>query len=253
MIVITLTNQKGGVSKSTTAYALAAGLHDKGEKVLIVDIDPQGNLSFTAGVDLLNIEKSLYEVFKGQCTMQEAVQTIQPGLDIVTAGLKMTAADMEFTDVNRAYLLRESLEAVKDHYSYCVIDTPPTLGVLVMNALTASDEVIIPVNADVYSLQGIAQLKQFIDNVRKYCNHHDLTIKGILITKYNSRTNITKALTDAMQTAADSLNTKVFNTKIRASVAVMESQLSKGDLFDEAPKASATLDYKAFIDEYLKG
>ena len=250
MKTITLTNQKGGVSKSTTAYALAAGLHDKGNTVLIVDTDPQANLSFTAGVDILNIERSLYEVFKGECSISDAAQTIQTGLDIVTAGLKMTAADMEFTDVNRAFLLREALEAVKTAYDYCIIDTPPTLGVLVMNALTAADEIIIPINADVYSLQGIAQLKQFIDNVRKYCNK-DLEITGILLTKYNERTNITKVLTDAVQGAADRLETKVFKTRIRESVAIKESQLAKGDIFDEAPRAAATQDYKAFIDEYL--
>lgn len=250
--VITLTNQKGGVSKSTTAYALAAGLNDKGKSILIIDADPQGNLSFTAGIDLINLQYSLYEVFKGVCSISEAKQTIQPGMDIVTAGLKMTSADIEFTDVNRAYLLREALEAVKANYDYCIVDTPPTLGVLVMNALTASDEIIIPINADIYSLQGIAQLKQFIDNVRKYCNP-DLKINGILVTKYNERTNLTKALMDAIQTAADNLHTKVFNTKIRESVAIKESQLAQGDIFDEAPRASATKDYLQFITEYLEG
>ena len=142
------------------------------------------------------------------------------------------------------------MEQVAKDYDYCVIDTAPTLGLLTLNALTAADRVIIPLNLEVYSLQGMEQLSGFIENVRKYTNK-DLSISGLLITKYNERLNISQALIDNVEQAAKNMNTRVFNTKIRESVAVKEAQLLRGDIYTEAPKATATLDYMAFVDEFL--
>lgn len=252
MEIVTLTNQKGGVGKTTTTFSLAAGLHQQGKKVLLVDMDAQSNLSFTAGVDLLNMENSLYDVFKGNAAVDKAIQHIQIGLDIITGGLQMAAADMEFIGVGREYLLKRNLKALHTDYDYCIIDTPPTLGVLTMNALTASDKVIIPLQADIYSLQGVSQLKGFIDNIREYCNP-DLQIAGLLLTRYNERTVLAQALEESIKAAGEQLGTKVFNTRIRQAIAVQESQLSKGDIFTEAPNATATQDYKAFVQEFLKG
>ncbi len=253
MKTIVLTNQKGGVAKTTTAYALAAGLRNKGFSVLIVDADPQGNLTYTAGNEE-NKQNTLYEVLKGNCSVHEAMRNTHPldtAMSILSVGLQGTAADMELTgQVAREYKLREALEQVAKDYDYCVIDTAPTLGLLTLNALTAADRVIIPLNLEVYSLQGMEQLSGFIENVRKYTNK-DLSISGLLITKYNERLNISQALIDNVEQAAKNMNTRVFNTKIRESVAVKEAQLLRGDIYTEAPKATATLDYMAFVDEFL--
>lgn len=253
MKTIVLTNQKGGVAKTTTAYALAAGLRNKGYSVLIVDADPQSNLTYTAGNEE-NKEHTLYEVLKGGCTVHEAMRNTHPidtAMSILSVGLQGTAADMELASrTAREYMLKEALEKVAKDYDYCVIDTAPTLGLLTLNALTAADRVIIPLNLEVYSLQGMEQLSGFIENVRKYTNK-DLRISGLLITKYNERQNISKALLDNVEKAAKVLDTKVFNSKIRESVAVKEAQLLRSDLYTEAPKATATLDYMAFVDEFL--
>lgn len=253
MKTIVLTNQKGGVAKTTTAYALAAGLRNKGYSVLIVDADPQSNLTYTAGREE-NKENTLYEALKGNCTVFEAMRNTNPietAMSILSVGLAGTAADMELASrTAREYMLKEALEKVAGDYDFCVIDTAPTLGLLTLNALTAADRVIIPMNLEVYSLQGMEQLSGFIDNVRKYTNK-DLRISGLLITKYNERQNISKALKENVEKAAKVMDTRVFNAKIRESVAVKEAQLLRSDLYTEAPKATATLDYMAFVDEFL--
>lgn len=249
---IVFTNQKGGVGKSTSCYALAAGLHYRGNTVLIVDADPQGNLSYSAGVDTLGAKNTLYDVFKGICTVKDSLQNIKIGLDALTVGLGAAAADMELVArPAREYVLKEAIREISANYDYCVIDTAPTLGLLTLNALTAADGVIIPLNMDAYSLQGIEQLHGFIQNVQKYTNA-DLKILGLLLTKYKERLNLTAVLSKDVERAAESLETIIYNTKIRESVAVRETQLLRGDIYAEAPKAAATLDYQAFVDEFLR-
>ena len=254
MKIIALTNQKGGVAKTTTAFTLAAGLAERGRRVLMVDMDAQSNLSLAAGVNLFDMPYTLYDVFKGTVPdgLPGIIQEVKPGLNIVTSGLKMASADMDFTQMGREYMLKNELATVSGSYDYAVIDTPPTLGVATMNALAAADEIIIPTTADVFALQGISQLNGFIQNVRKYCNP-GLKVSGLLLTRYNGRTNIAKALEDTIARAAEQLNTKVFKTRVRQSVTVMETQLQRITLFEAAPGTPVAADYKEFIDEYMKG
>lgn len=257
MKTITLTNQKGGVAKTTTSYALAAGLYRRGYSVLMIDTDPQCNLSFTCGVDLLNTTDTLYEVLKGTVQINNAVQNVKKDdangsrLDILPGSLMLSAADSEFTKLGSAYLLQKALEKITG-YDYCVIDTPPSLGILTNNALTASGMAIVPLTADIYSLQGITQLQAAIDAVQQYTNK-DLTVAGLLLTRYNGNTTLSRTLEQAINDAADSLNTKVFNTRIRNTVQVGNSQLVQADLFTAAPQATATQDYDAFVTEFLEG
>ena len=252
MKVITLSNQKGGVAKTTTSSALAAGLHNRGFRVLAVDLDPQCNFCLSCGVDMLQIEKSLYDVFRKTATVKEIAVPVAVGYDLIPGGLTLAGADMDFTQTGREYMLKEALQSVADCYDYVVIDTPPTLGILTVNALTASDVVVVPMVADVYSLQGLSQLKSLIDNVRKYCNS-DLQIAGLLLTKYNERQNASRTVRSMIEEAAAQIGTKVFNTYIRESVAVREAALLQNDIFKEAPKANATIDYNGFIDELMGG
>jgi len=252
MKTITLSNQKGGVAKTTTTGALASGLSQRGYKVLAVDTDPQCNLSLSSGVDILSMDQTLYDVFKGTADFQDTIQKTDLGYDLSTGGLNLAVADMEFTQTGREFMLREALDSVKADYDFCIIDTPPTIGILTVNALTASDSVVIPLTADLYSIQGLSQLNGMIERVRKYSNK-DLKIAGLLITRHDERTNISKALQDQITQTAEKLGTKVFKQPIRNSVAVRESQVMKSDIFTEAPKANATKDYTAFIDELLKG
>ena len=251
MKTITLSNQKGGVAKTTTTEALASGLSLRGYKVIAVDTDPQCNLSLSSGVDILNMDLTLCDVFKGSAELSDLIQKTDLGYDLITGGLALAGADMDFTQTGREFMLREALDTVRADYDFCIIDTPPTLGILTVNALTASDSVVIPLTADLYSIQGLSQLNLLIQRVRKYSNK-DLEIAGLLITKHDERTNVSKALMDQITQTAEKLGTKVFSQPIRNSVAIRESQLMRGDLFTEAPKANATKDYTAFIDEILK-
>ena len=251
MKTIAFSNQKGGVGKTTSAAALAAGLANRGYKVVAVDLDPQCNFCLSSGVDMLTVDRTLYDVFKGDAQVDDV---IVPGLgySIIPGGLALAAADMEFTQTGREYMLSEALEAVSERFDFAVIDTPPTLGILTINALTAADGVIIPLTADVYALQGLNQLNGLINSVKKYSNK-GLQICGLLLTKYNERQNVTKALRDQVEAAAGQLGTKLFKTAIRESVAVREAQLLHSDFLKEAPNANAAIDYEAFITEFIGG
>ena len=253
METISVAIQKGGTGKTTTVHALGYGLINKGKKILFVDLDPQCNLSFTVGVDLINENITLYDVFTKKQNTEAALHHIQVGMDILTGGLQLSAADMTFTDMNRAYLLKESISDMAQNYDYVLIDCPPSLNVLTMNALAASDKIIVPLAADIYSLQGIAQFNGFIENVRKYCNNPGLKVDGLLITKYTERNIISRTLQDAINQAAQELNTKVYETRIRSTVTVSESQLSRTDLYSYNSNATATQDYNDFTEEFLKG
>ena len=252
MKTITLSNQKGGVAKTTTTGALASGLALRGYKVIAVDLDPQCNLSLGAGADILNMDQTLYDVFKGSAELPDLIQKTELGYDLITGGLTLAGADMDFTQTGREFMLKEALDSIRADYDFCIIDTPPTLGILTVNALTASDSVIIPLTADLYSIQGLSQLNLLIQRVRKYSNK-GLRISGLLITRHDERTNVSKALMDQITQTAEKLGTKVFSQPIRNSVAVRESQVMRSDLLTEAPKANATIDYQSFIDEFMKG
>ena len=252
MITICFSIQKGGTAKTTSAGATATGLHARGKRVLMVDLDPQSNLSYASGIDLLNLPSTLFDVFSGAAAIQEAIQPVKvPGLDIVTGGLQLAAADSQFTQLGRERMLLEALEDVQDYYDYCIIDTGPALGVLAMNAMTAADYVVIPLTADALALQGVTQLADFIGNVRRYCNS-DLQIAGILITIYNKRTRLSQALEDSIDKAAEEMGSKVFSSRIRRSQAIQDAIAVRTDIYEQAPKATATADYSAFIDELLE-
>lgn len=250
MVTIVLSNQKGGVGKTTSSVALAAGLYHRGYKVLAVDLDPQSNFGLSSGIDSLQVEQSLYDVFKKKSDVKDVIRKSPLGYDFLPGGLALAGADMDFTQTGREFMLSEALETISDGYDYCIVDTPPTLGILTVNALTACQGVIIPMAADAYSLQGLSQLNGLIESTRKYCNRN-LEIMGLLITKYHERQNVTKTIDDMILKAADQLHTRVFRTKIRESVAIREAALMQNDFLTEAPKANASKDYNDFIDEVL--
>jgi chromosome partitioning protein len=244
--IIAIINQKGGVGKSTTAYALGAGLDQRGYSVLFIDLDAQGNLSYS--MDALNKPLTSLEVLTGTATAREA--TTGTYWDIIPASGNLAGADTLITETGKEYRLKEALEPIKKMYDYIIIDTPPALGVLTINALTACKSVIIPTQADIYSLQGIGQLSQTLETVKKYCNKN-LKVKGILATRYNARANLTKDMITLLQDTADQLHTKLYNTKIRECIALKEAQAMRMDIFTYAKNSNASEDYNAFIEEYL--
>lgn len=246
-VIYAVINQKGGVGKSTTAATLAAGLTLKGYRTLCIDLDAQGNLTYTAGAKTDGA--TALGVLTGEVKPKDAIQRTASG-DIIAASKSLAGADAFITDTGKEYRLKEALETIKDNYDYVVIDTPPALGILTVNALTACNSVIIPAQADIYSLQGIEQLADTMKPVKKYCNH-DLTIAGILLTRYSPRSVLSKEVAELAGQLAAKLGTKLFNTTIREAVAVREAQISQQTLYSYAPKAKVTEDYTSFINELI--
>lgn len=245
--VIAIANQKGGVGKTTTAHNVAASLTYKEYNVLMVDLDPQGNLSFIAGADNVN-KPTVYEVLRDKASIAEVLQQTRSG-HIIPANILLSGADMEIT---RPELLRNKLEAIKSGYDFVLIDTPPSLGILTINALTAANSVIIPMSADILSLQGISQLYNTIEAVRKHSNP-GLKIEGLLFTQHNNRTLLSREFEKATKAAAKQMNTKVFKTFIRASVATREAQANQTDILTYSPVSPTAEGYNSLTVEIIKG
>ena len=193
----------------------------------------------------------LYEALRGDAAAADVIQATRQGVDLVASSLDLSAADMEFTRVGREYLLRGLCDAVAASYDHIIVDCPPALGVLTLNALTAADDMVIPVGLEVFSLQGLKQLFNTVENVRRYCNPR-LTVAGILITRRGNRASLTRELIDVIGQTAKDLNVYLYPTVIREAVAVREAQVMQESLFDSHPKAAVTADYAAFVADYLR-
>lgn len=247
-MIYVILNRRGGTGKTTTAFALGSGLAKRGSKVLYVDMDSQCNLSYDIGAE--QGRNSVTEVLTGSATAAEAVQSTAEG-DIIPSSPSLAGADMFIDGTGKEYRLREALEPIVKDYNDIVIDTGPALNVASVNALTAAQRVIIPVQAEIHSLQGLALLQSTIEGVQKYTNP-DLKISGILCTRYNSRAIISRDMMKNMERAAAELGTKVFGVRIRECVSLKESQAVKKNIYDYAPKSNAAQDYEAFVKEVLE-
>ncbi len=247
-MIVSITNQKGGVGKSTTAQALAAGLFLKGKKVLLIDLDPQANITNTTRAD--DSGATSYEIMKGEATAAEAIIPIDYG-DLIPSSRQLTSIDLELmTTTGKEYRIAEALEAVQGRYDYIILDTPPALGLLTVAAMTASDTMIIPAQADAYSLQGIGQLQDTIQSVRKYTNKN-LQIEGILVTRYNKRTILSRDMRGIIEGIAEQISTKIYQAVIRECIALKESQAMRQDIFTYSPRSNAAADYGEFIQEFM--
>lgn len=248
--IITIANRKGGVGKTTTAAAMASCLKKKNFQVLLIDLDSQCNLSSNLGVDVYG--KTILDVFLNKTKTRDAIHHNNI-CDIIPGSLDFGKInDALGNKTGREYRLLENLVSIADEYDYCILDTPPELGLATTNALTASDEVIIPTTAESFALDGVAQLYDSIKDILKYTNR-DLSIAGILLTLYNSRAILSRSLHDDLTKMASEMHTKVFEQTIRRSISVAEAQQKTQDLFDYAQNATAAQDYESWVDEYLKG
>lgn len=248
MKTIAVINQKGGVGKTSTALAVGDGLLLKGKKVLFVDLDPQGNLSFTMSADPKG--RTVLPVLQGEATALDNIQHTAGG-DLIASCAALATADLIITQTGKEYRLKEALQPLEDVYDFCIIDTPPALGILTVNALTAADGAIVPALAEVYSLQGIGQLYSTIETVKKYCNQA-LHIMGIVLTRYNGRAVIRRNVAQMMEQTAAQMNTKIYKTKIRECTALVEAQATRTSIYTYAPKSNAAADYAALVDEVLE-
>lgn len=247
MEVIAVLSRKGGVGKTATAQALGAGLRRRGKRVLYIDLDSQTNLSYGVGADPAQFNSM--DVLTGKVKARDAIQHTEQG-DVIAGSEDLAGADVVITQNGKEYRLKEALSGL--NYDFVVIDTPAALGTLTVNALTAANGVIIPVQADIFSLQGIGLLQQAVERVKARCNT-GLKIEGILITRYNARAVISRDMQENLADIAKHLSTCVYTYPIRECISIKEAQAMQQDIFSYAPKSNAAKDYEAFVKEFMKG
>ena len=249
MKVIAIVNRRGGVGKTATAHALGAGLRRKGYKVLLIDLDSQTNLTYDAGAKTGQF--SAMDILTGSAAADQIIIQTPQG-DIIPASPALAGADLVITETGKEYRLKEALAPIGSKYDFAIIDTPPALGTITTNALTAASAAIIPAQAEIHSLQGIGLLNETLTAVRKYTNPA-LIVDGILLTRYNGRAIISKDMRDNLEAVAAALQTRLYNTPIRECVSIKEAQAQQQDIFTYAPRSNAAKDYAAFIEEFLQG
>ena len=244
--IIAVANQKGGIGKTTTSLALADILRDIGKKVLYIDMDPQcnGTDNYMAQVHGVG---TIYDLLVE--SDHDCIQTTERG-DIIAGDPMLVEAGKKLDGVSAAHKLKEGLQVIGHNYDYVVLDTPPALSILLTNALTAANKVIIPLTADRFGLQGLVQLHDTIEDVKKYTNPN-LKVDGLLLVKYNDRTNLTKGIFESLPEYAKLFNTRIYNTKIRESIKAREAQAKQISLFEWAPGSTTAKDYTDLVSEIL--
>ncbi len=249
MKIIAITNQKGGVGKTTTAVSLSAGLSKLGKKVLLIDTDSQCNATDTFNAKIDN-QATIYDLLFENKPAEECIQQT-PICDIIASDPLMKFAEIKFpNDASKFYILKEKMENIVN-YDYIIIDTPPAFGSVLSIVLTYATDIIIPISSDRYGLAGVDALNKTIENIRKYTNNN-LKIFGLLLIQHNERLNITKEMMRSMPIVIDALNTKLFDTKIRQSVSMRESQASKKTIFEYNETSTPAQDYLSLCKEIME-
>lgn len=247
--IITVTNQKGGVGKTTASSALMDGLHSRGARVLGVDLDPQGSLGFCLGLDIENCA-TVYDVLKGAKPIRDVIKESECG-DILPSNILLSAAELEFNRPGREFLLKNCLAEVEESYDYIIIDTPPALNVLTVNAYVAADGLIIPMAPEILSLLGVSQIRETIDTVRR-CYNSRLRVLGIVLNKYNHRFTLNRDVLDMAEQIAVQLDTQVFQSRIRSGVAVAEAPAYGESVLSYAPDSKVARDFRLLINEIIR-
>lgn len=247
--VIALANQKGGVGKTTTSINLGAYLADAGKRVLLVDLDPQGNSTSGTGVQKAKITTDVYGVLINEKPIRDViVTTMHAGLDLAPTTIQLSGAEIELTSVMaRETRLKDALKPVRDDYDYILIDCPPSLGLLTINAFTASDSILIPVQSEYYALEGLSQLLNTIKLVQKHFNPQ-LQVEGVLLTMFDARTNLGQQVNEEVQ---KHFGGKVYQTIIPRNVRLSEAPSHGVPIVDYDPKSTGAQVYEHLAQEVL--
>ena len=246
---IALFNQKGGVGKTTTNVNLSSCIAMKGKNVLIIDIDPQGNTTSGLGIDKSGVDNSIYEVLVGEAKVEDSIiETNFDNIHILPSNMQLAGAEIEITNIeNREQRLKNIIEIIKDNYDYIFIDCPPSLGLLTINALTAVDSVIIPIQCEYYALEGVSQLMNTIQLVRKGLNPN-LEIQGVVLSMFDGRTNLSIQVVDEVKKF---FRGKVYRTIIPRNVRLAEAPSHGLPIMDYDPKSKGAIAYDELAEEFL--
>ena len=246
---IAICNQKGGVGKTTTAINLSACLAEAEKRVLTIDMDPQGNMTSGLGIDKDEVEKNIYDLMIGQVGVEEVLQKEAiENLDIIPTSIDLSAAEIELIGVeNKEYILKTEVKKVKDEYDFVVIDCPPALSMLTINAMTTADSIIVPIQCEYYALEGLSQLIHTIELVQERLNPN-LEIEGVVFTMYDARTNLS---TQVVENVKNNLDTTIYQTIIPRNIRLAEAP-SYGmpiNLYD--PKSTGATSYMLLAEEVI--
>lgn len=243
MKTIAIAQQKGGTGKTTTAHAIGAGLTAQGKKVLFVDLDAQANLSYIMGAKLDGL--TILDVLTEKAAAADAIQNTDTG-KIIPGTPFLAGADAILA--GKVFALKGALKAIGKRFDYCILDTPPALGILTVSALTAADSVIIPCMADVLSIQAIGQITETIKGIKGACNPK-LKIEGILLTRYTPRQKLTRDTETILSRAAEGIGTRLLKTRIRETVSLREAQAMGEDIFSYSARSAGASDYNQLLKE----
>ena len=247
--VIAIANQKGGVGKSTTAINLSSCLAEAGKKVLVIDIDPQGNTTSGLGIEKENLENTVYEMILDECTLEECLIHTEFGvLDVLPSNVNLAGAEIDLIGVdNREYILKEKIKEIRDNYDFIVLDCPPSLSMLTVNAMTAADTVLVPIQCEYYALEGLSQLMHTISLVQKRLNPA-LEIEGVVFTMYDARTNLSLQVVENVKST---LKYAIYKTIIPRNVRLAEAPSHGLPINYYDPKSVGAESYKLLADEVI--
>lgn len=247
--IIAIANQKGGVGKTTTAINLSASLAEKGRKVLAIDMDPQGNMSSGLGLDKDSIDGTIYDMIIGEADVEEVIHkdTIE-NLDILPSNVDLSAVEIEMIDVeNKEFVVKNSIQKIRDNYDYIIIDCPPSLSLLTVNAMTTADSVLVPIQCEYYALEGLSQLIHTVELVKSRLNPV-LEIEGVVFTMYDARTNLSLQVVENVK---DNLEQNIYKTIIPRNIRLAEAPSFGTPINQYDPRSAGAESYRRLAEEVI--